>query len=824
MLRAKMFHALFLLFLLSAGIALPVHAQTPAESSVTHFSQQDTDGDGKPDVALIRYAPGVLGSGPGSITVYDRSNDMQLSDDWQRGTDVKNDIWLIDAGSTRQVMLAIDFRMQEGQVIADVYDDQNHDGAVAFELRNAIPVVTESPVPTVRVIGLGGWWTKEDKVNYNLDVQVSGPAQASWGGDQWVSLIAPGEKSVEIHTRDIDGDGIPDWDFRSVLPTLPGLGILRSHYAERKCPVRLQPEKGLIPSWPYLTTEGSFEQAVNSLAPPIVLDVSQQRITFFSEVVTARFQRCSYALYTLQPIQWGVNNEVDFEAPFAFYDLSGQGQGYPNLILRTEGFPQGDRWSKPGNQEWHRIRYSWRDQMGDGYFDYKVEVMGFHPFNFNTHLAGGQINVDAPSYESFPKWITGNSWPVVTFIDTEGKPYPSSEGIYEWSPLDIGDDYFQGRAQTSNPAAFCCITHGLRGEYRFNQPGPPFLYLSTVDRRLHLVGAQGGIWDLGNGLIMKEMNLDNRSRINGWVKARRIAHSDPDGKAIFEEETIETIYAPAGFLVYSGHGNVEIKATGVKADEFQVLPPDDPSSWQAFRDMVDPYTASRRDPADLKTWLSDFPGQATFIHGASITGFTISGSNFHFVLTLEEGYRWTGFDRLNLSGRAPGQYLVESAGDTFVIRPLTPAQISLSIASPVEDGPASAVWAILDNSGLTDATGLELVCESIDLQGKAVAISRQGVDSPAGQATRLLMTIPPRLPENVSLRLRLVDSQGQTTTTSNVIHRGAPPGLVQAGRILNLSTAGYTRLGWLVILALLFTVPLAVRFRCRRAMPGKTSQ
>jgi len=281
--------------------------------------------------------------------------------------------------------------------------------------------------PILSLEARGGWWVREGRVNYNLDVQVDGPVYAMWGGGytpeegftRWTARVAPGEPAVRIRVRDPNEDGVPDWDWRSLLPKFIGNGYLRTNYPERKCESPLQQHRGLSPLWPFVAAKGHFEQPVGHLYPPIVMNWQQGKIVYFSEIVTARNQNCSYTIYSQFPLKPGRLNRLNFEHPFAFYDLSGEGQGHPNLILRTERFPAGDPYfvkNRLNPRDLMAVRYSWRHGVGDWRWDYKVEVLGFHPYEEETPIAGGEITVDAPSYEAFPAWVTERRWPVTTLF------------------------------------------------------------------------------------------------------------------------------------------------------------------------------------------------------------------------------------------------------------------------------------------------------------------------------------------------------------------------------------------------------------------------
>ncbi len=176
--------------------------------------------------------------------------------------------------------------------------------------------------------------------NFNLDIRVNGPVITLWasGGETgWAQFIAYGEPNAEIIVRDSDGDGLADWDWRTMLPEFSNRGDYRTTYAERKCDSPLQFDVDPFPTWPFVSGNVGygFEQLSGVFRPPIVVDWKGGRIEYFSEVVTLRNQNCSYGIHSIERVLPSQMNSPNFEVPFAFYDLSGVGAGYPNLILRT---------------------------------------------------------------------------------------------------------------------------------------------------------------------------------------------------------------------------------------------------------------------------------------------------------------------------------------------------------------------------------------------------------------------------------------------------------------------------------------------------------
>lgn len=495
---------------------------------------------------------------------------------------------------------------------------------VPVTLRRNSVTTPQNLAPTLVMEAENGWWVRNGRISYNFDVQVYGGVEAMWGPKGWMERVQPDELSVTIRVRDPKHTGLPQWDLRQLVPTFGDSAYYRTNYAEKKCATPLKVELGASPQWPYVALSGMFEQLVGSLRPPIVVNWQTGKITHFTELVTVRNQNCSYALYSINPLAPDTVNEADFETPFAFYDLSRRGTGHPNLILRTERYPVGDRWfeEQQGNlpEDFETVRYSWRNEVGDWLWDYKVEVMGKHAYTFATPLADGFASVTAPSYKAFPSWVVTRAWPAVTFIDTEGAGYRSSEGIYDWSPRELGDRFLIGSQTEANRGAFSDIREGLRGEYRFRKDLKPVLYLSPIDNRLHLQGAEGGLWNLGGGVTMRVKNLSNDLYLDHWV--------------LEGPTTRVSLTNLEGYLLFSDQGGVVLKKTTVPDQLFTTLPPVDEASWAEARRLLEPYKAARRDPYEMRSWLEVFPGPSVVLAGAKLSQLRVTPEGFRFALIV----------------------------------------------------------------------------------------------------------------------------------------------------------------------------------------------
>jgi hypothetical protein len=592
---------------------------------------------------------------------------------------------------------------ESGKTIAEVFDAPPNMDYVPVQWQEDTVALVHGLTPTIRIVAVNGWWVNGRKINYDLDITVYGGIYAMWGAGYdpkfgesgWTTEILDGEPSVKITVRDPDSEGLPRWDLRQLLPRFHGRGYYRVNYAERKCESPLQVIESVSPEWPYVAAFGTFEQPVGYLSPPIVVDWEQARITHFAELVTVRNQNCSYSLYSIDPIEPETLNRPNFETPFAFYDLSGEGVGYPNLLLRTERFAAGDAWlnyPRPNPQDYLEVRYSWRNQVGDQLWDYKIDVLGSNPYNFETSIADNSVLIDAPDYENFPDWVVTNSWPVITFVDTEGNSYRSSEGLYDWSTRPVGRPLFRENSVLNPEQAYSNIRPGFRGQYYVGDPISARLYMSPVDYRLHLKGAQGGLWNLDDRWAIRLRDIEGNGYIDSWeltsLDERFIDDDIRVQDAQLPGSSHETILSSARLvdlgdhLLYSEGSRIILSESNQQPIIFETTPPTDKTSWKAFRAMVLPYESLRREPIAFREWIESFPGPTLTIEGALLNDLHIIDDIVHLILTVPEAAYTNGDLYIPaIQDLSAGKYLVtyNRRLKSWISEAAVPAQIRATL-------------------------------------------------------------------------------------------------------------------------------------------------
>jgi hypothetical protein len=485
-----------------------------------------------------------------------------------------------------------------------------------------------------------------------------------------------------------------------------------------------------------------------------------------------------------------------------------------------------------GKRDYEFIRYSWRNDVGDSHWDYKVEVLGFYPYDFETPIAGGDTLVDAPPYDEFPAWVVERSWPLVTFVDTEDRDYRTGEGIYDWSGSDVGIGFYLGYLDTYDAEAYDRIGAGLRGEYRLTRDQPPLMYLSPVDNRLHLKWAEGGTWRPDEEQeVIRVGNQDGDAYIDIWSREvlplleedededptgrqEDAEASSPDGTAA-EPEAIEALFSLGSHLLYGSQGRVAWVEADYQPSLFETLPPTDHDTWEAHRSQLAPYEDLRRDPRDLRSWLDAFPGPRGEIFGATLAHARATGDGgFRFELSLQPGYRLEGTAVPDLDGLAPGDYLV-TYQERFSVRSLTPALVEL-VPDSLELEPATSlavqpmnVSLKLHNSGLADLLELPVKVYARLEGADPYLIAEEVVDVLGGETA--LLAFPWTPPRPGDWRLEFVWDEDAVADLTAEGSRAAVGLEVQAhptlriGRILQLSNVAHP----LPLLALLGALGLS---------------
>jgi hypothetical protein len=282
--------------------------------------------------------------------------------------------------------------------------------------------------------------------------------------------------------------------------------------------------------------------------------------------------------------------------------------------------------------------------------------------------------------------------------------YDSTEGIYEGVSRSWRDSYVTGFANEVNWQSVQDIRQGLRQEYTPELGGQPWLYFSPVDRRLHLLNAQGGVWHVNEDQRVRYENLNGDGYIDRWTFTEQPASDS-------QEQPLKVLQVIDDMLIYSDDLQVHIVRSQVEPSLFETLPPNNHQEWLALGELLDRYSA-QLGPDSFLGMLAQFDGPVTRVEAATLGDFRLIEGGFRFLLELEPDFvvREDAND-LGLQDLEPGAYVFEYK-ESFGSRPATPPRLSLPEGAISVDPapPTQMAWttiqAVLYNSGLRDVASL----------------------------------------------------------------------------------------------------------------------
>lgn len=515
---------------------------------------------------------------------------------------------------------------------------------IAFRLQAGHLELTDPPNPVLTLRPQEGGWFVNGKPNYRLTVLEDG-----LDCDQHVD--PDGQIDIEI-TVGADAQGDPLWQTNRRRPEADPYQTTRG--CERfGANLRAQPElafkvaPSIMPTFPFLgigrESPDWFEQNPN----PLYLDLRNYTFRFSP---FPGFQ--NGGMYAINSSTYPP--KVSFESPFAFYNFD-PATRYAHLVVRGSRFPAGVPFGpEPYRLERTTFRYSWKTD-NPTVWRYGLHLAGFYPYQ-ETYQIGGQ-KFTAPSPTNLTRFVVGQKWPMISFVEaTQG--YPGSEGIYfysaqaneHWNWLSGTSD--EPIAELESPylpkddslvrTSDRALPPGFRGEYSASYFRVPQLYLSPIDQRVHLSWAQGGLWNLGDGRVLRTHSLQAGPNIDSWILERPATappSPPPSTKPSPQEDTPraypgkleQALYALSGYLLYSGPDGVELRQASYQLQAFSLDPPADRASWQVFRQRIAPFAG--RDPRNLRAWLQAFPGASLNLPGAQLSQVRAVPGGFQMVLS-----------------------------------------------------------------------------------------------------------------------------------------------------------------------------------------------
>ncbi len=689
-------------------------AQAASLDGVTIYelAQQDINGDGSPDRVTMLCS---FASEADRVEVYDGSGDMVVSSNWQHATDLDDDTWLFDVGADGSVNLIIVFSTDGDQHIASLYDDRDGDGRVSHTIRDRRVTVQESSFWTARVIADGAWWKTDGSLNRNLLISVDGPV-GTLGLDYGYVLAQLGNDGIvdlEMETRTGSGPDLAGYSLARSFAPLGG-GIPRTIMRVNVRGSILPEVKGYV-FWPHLGPSRYLLTPHWEMAPALRMDWAASRLDSqkgINDIMQRIPPEKGWRVYASRPTVKGKDNLLNFENPFAFYDLAADEDGWPELIIRHAYFPPGTVWysihgilkqSQDPRDVEQLVRYTW-DQDNDDLWEYKLGLIGRN--EVETVVAFPDFGLVTIPYDRLPWTLTeAMRWDAATFVQVEGQKEASPEGVYEWDDIPalsrtfifgVGDDLEPGMDD---------IRANFRGEYRVASFEDARLYCSPVDRKLHLFGAEAGVWNLDDVHRARYADLDSDGYIDQWTFTRHYAEMDEGDRPA--EEVLRSLRVVGGFLLYADAERAKLVYSPMECSLFEVLPPRDHAEWLALGEQLGRYA---RDiaPGDFLSMMVPFQGPTTEVEGATVEQFQLTEEGFRFVLDLQADRRVLADDNgLALDNRAHGSYVI-TYDDAFGVLPLAPPRIYMPPGGISCDpsSPQELEWltieAVLQNDGLSD--------------------------------------------------------------------------------------------------------------------------
>jgi hypothetical protein len=786
------------LLVLQLFSAWPAYAE---EEGVTIFSvtQQDLNGDGRPDLTIIDCA---FATDHDRIYVVDQGGDMRASTNWREATDFSDDVWLYDIGARGNVQLIVVYRVEDGHETAYVYDDQDGDGQVKYQRAGTQVTILESPYWTARIISSSRWFLPDGRLDLNVRVELDGPIptldrmpenyRQGW-------MKHDGQKDVEFEEV-ADSDGIARYALRHLVAPSPedwGFEHAWLYTNEGRYPTNVR-RRAFFPFLP-IPVDSHDSRYVNlryfDLPPDVAVDWMHGKVMAVG--LEGYPIGHGYHFNDNRYITKGQVNNVAFESPQAYYDLANNHDAFPELHIRFFTHPPDDTstWSLKGKEAvpWQSISYDWNLFNPETLrWDFKVGLGGNHTIDSVVRFR--DFAVRTVPFEELPRWITERDWKLTTFVAREGAGYESSEGIYEWQ-ADTGDDpeakdnhaieardatfrYMLGVTTTPPDAYFTSSHTGFRAERHFASPIQPYLYFSPLDRKLHLRGAEVGIWNIDDRSMIRYANLDGDAYLDQWQ--------------YFENGKLRRqLYAAGSYLIYAGENEVLLKQANVAPSLFEMLPPRDHQEWLALGQQL---KANQPDfaPTDFKAMLAQFDGPEWHITGAILHGFRPVGEGFRFVLELQRGFGVIGSSGPDLHDIRLGSYAV-SYHNTFSVEPLSPPALSAALAdvTPTELEPTTLQVA-LRNDGQEDLPQATLELWAAPPQGRATLVATQTVALLAQVPITPTLQWAPPLAGQWALTSKIIPPGGRSITFEPTQVRVLPARTAAPGVMVAASTSPET--------------------------------
>lgn len=661
---------------------------------------------------------------------------------WWEWGNTRGDAYLFSFRNPETIDLILDFSNDGDRPRAELYtlDEDQSDLVTISEDRYTMP---EGISPSLVIWPRQGDWLLDGKANFNLDGY---RVESENRGAQWQIQVGG------------DAAGRPVWWTAAKIRERREKRSCRYFRARELADPEVSYEMAmpLMPTWPYLSVEpptGHWDPKTR----PIYFNTSTRRVR--TEWVGFH----TSGLYEINspscpPI-------VDFESPYAFYRFDPSHGQRPNLVIRAVARPA-DRekgFMIPGVDH-IAFRMSWTDEKPNNW-RYSINTAGDHPYDEQVII--GETVMRSISYPRLPEWVVSRSWQAVSFVEAT-RGVGGSEGIYDLglNSQDVANYIygFQERRplilvdpdSALNASADLRLKDGFRAEFSLGYSRVPSLYFSPIDNRVHLEHAEEGIWNLGDGLVLKTDIVGEGSFVNVWTR-ERLPELDGSPQPVAGEAE-ERLYALVGHLLHTGPEGLILRKVDYQPASFFLRPPTDRESWRSFLRQVEPYQDRKRSPYDLGSWLEVFPGDSLSIAGGALSGVRATDDGFQFMLELPGNFNIRENGLLPTGSLAAGRYLVVYDGQ-LRIGALTPPSLQITkpdtgfLLEPAVELQPNQVRFLLSNSGQEDVQELKVFASAQIEGGKWMTISDRELNLFAGDSRKVKLDWTPPRPGEWTLRV-----------------------------------------------------------------------
>lgn len=729
------------------------------------FQQSDLDGDDVPDVAIFESE---LFSDRVRVSVYDQGGDGAWGADWRDTTDFVNDIWIFERADAPGARLVLRFTHADDRYRAELWDDVNGDKRVALNVTPDGRVeINEAAYPSAVITAEAPFVLPDGRINPAVKIEVFRRVENTVRVE--VPFPEDGSPQSEYVVYDTDGDGAIDGTRWRGFPAIPlewlfertGLTYFPDGYPFAGfTDYAFFPLLGDLREYPF--NRNQLYRNVGDAHPPILFDWEAAVLRGVTPFVPlwggSRINFNSFSW--LEP---GEDNLLAFER-FGHY-LYSESQ-VPNLIIRYS-LGQNDYApaTRVNNQllYTHQIEMTWNraEHAGTLMQDYKLELAGLHPAP-KTVLTYPDFGVYEYPYDQWPSLFTDMGWAFATFVATEGSGYETNEAIHEWNAVEgVVTDmaastgvsgasieqvrYLFGETDTPPDEHYQEIRSGFRGEYANLLYTQPELYMSAVDRKLHLRTASHGVWNLSPRYEIRYASHDGDT-ITSWSLIDKRTH-----------RTLRELIAAGGLLVLNDEQGTRIRRIDPDTVLFTTLPPRSRDEWETLNAQLAQYELSG-DPQDFASLFAEYGAPEFAASGAHVADFRLTDDGAVFTLQAPNGAALIS-DQLGLSTSwRPGEtlYHVQLADGVFTVQSLSAPVLEITgtnlHSTSFEELRPESTWVTVRNSGLQDVREADVSLVEVSQWGDRVIDTRR-VALNGQEETRVDLIFTPGAAGTMTIRI-----------------------------------------------------------------------